>query len=118
MTVDVDLAYDSGRTPARHSTALEASIYRIVQEALNNVVKHSGATHARVAVNEDAAGIRVTVEDDGCGFVANETARQGFGLIGMRERAEQHGGDLQVTAGPAGGTRVVAAIPLPPAGRD
>lgn len=112
MAVDIDLAYESGRADTRPTPALEAAIYRIAQEALNNVVKHSEAGRARVAVVENESEVRVTVEDNGAGISADEGDRRGFGLIGMRERAEQQGGSLEIAAAPGGGTRVVATLPV------
>lgn len=109
--VDIDLAYEQGRKSTRHSPELEATIYRLIQEALTNVVKHSGAEHARIKVEENASRVEVTVEDDGRGLPA-EGDGQGFGLIGMRERVELLGGALTVASAPAGGTRVSATLPV------
>ena len=94
----------------------EGAIYRIVQEALSNVVKHASASTAWVSVREVGDRIELSVEDDGCGFEPG-TAREGFGLIGMRERALLAGGHLAVTSsGNASrgdrSTRVEAVIPL------
>ncbi len=97
--VDIDLAYEQGREPTRQTPELEATIYRLVQEALSNVVKHSGAEHARVKVEENASTVTVTVEDDGSGLPADGNG-QGFGLIGMRERVELRGGELAVESAP------------------
>lgn len=111
VTGDFDLAYEGGREAARHSPELEATMYRVVQEALTNVGKHAGARHARVALDERDGKVTVTVEDDGKGIGA--TGRSGgFGLVGMRERVNLLGGELSVGPGPAGGTRVVAVLPV------
>ena len=114
IEADFDLAFESGRTEVRPDPELESAAYRIVQEALNNVVKHSGASDARVALIEEGSELRVTVEDNGRGLGASEGDRQGFGLIGMRERAERLGGELTVGSGPSGGARVTARLPLRP----
>ena len=111
LEVDFDLAYEAGRAPARPTPDLEATVYRVVQEALNNVVKHAGASNVRVAVTEDRDEIKVIVEDDGRGIEASP-GRQGFGLIGMRERVSLVGGQLEIGPGVAGGTRVTALIPM------
>lgn len=111
IELDVDLASEAGDGHARLGSDLEAAIYRIVQEALSNVVKHSGAEHARVAVTENAARVRVTVEDDGGGVVKDGGGRKGFGLLGMRERVEQFDGELDIAPGRNGGTRVTAVLP-------
>ena len=95
------------RLPARHEEAL----YRIVQEALANVVKHARATRATVTLVHDGA-VRICVEDDGVGFGA-PTPAFAYGLAGMRERVEALGGVLHLDNRPAGGARVVAELPLP-----
>jgi signal transduction histidine kinase len=112
IETDFDLAYESGRVAKRHDPDLESAIYRIVQEALNNAVKHAGAEHVRIAVVEDETKLRVTVEDDGGGFSQSEGDRQGFGLIGMRERVEQLDGELAIGEGQSGGARVTATFPV------
>ena len=78
---------------------------------MSNVVKHSGAEHARVKVEENDSTVKVTVEDDGSGLPAERNG-QGFGLIGMRERAGLLGGELAVESAPEGGTRVSATLPV------
>ncbi|MGH9943136.1 MAG: ligand-binding sensor domain-containing protein [Pyrinomonadaceae bacterium] len=94
----------------------EINLYRIVQESLNNVVKHSGATEARLTIKRDAGSVRVTVEDDGRGFrlnpTADEAARRGFGLSGIAERARIIGGRQSVQSMPGQGTTVTLHIEL------
>ncbi len=111
IEADIDLAYESGRAETRHEPDVENALYRIAQESLNNVVKHAEATHARVAITEKGPRVTLIVEDDGKGMGQREGDRQGFGLIGMRERAEQLGGELTVAAAEDGGTRVTAVLP-------
>ena len=90
IDLDIDLAYEGGRAEARHTSELEATVYRLVQEALTNVIKHADATRARVRIEEEPEVVTVTVEDDGSGF--DERADpDGFGL-GMRERVESSAG--------------------------
>ena len=95
------------RLPAGHEEAL----YRIVQEALANVVKHARATSATVTLVRDG-GVRVSVEDDGVGFGTSLPAFA-YGLAGMRERVAALGGRLQLDNRPAGGARGVAELPFP-----
>jgi signal transduction histidine kinase len=89
---------------------VELSCYRIVQEALTNTLKHSGARTAHVSVVGEAGDVRVRVDDDGCGAAANGHSG-GQGLIGMRERAAAYGGTLSAGPGAAGGYLVEAVLP-------
>jgi signal transduction histidine kinase len=91
-------------------SSVELAALRIVQEAITNVVRHAGAASAQIVLGYEPEAVIVTVEDDGRGFVPGET--DGTGIIGMRERAETLGGTLDVGRGIAGGTRVVASLPL------
>ncbi len=92
-------------------------IYRVVQEALTNVAKHSGANSVSVTVQWVGGGVRVAIEDDGRGFdPACDAAKRsdGLGLSGMRERLALAGGKLSVETAPGRGTTVYAALPLSP----
>ncbi len=93
------------------------TVYRIVQECLNNIVKHAAASMAEVSVSRvDEHGrdsLRVTVRDNGRGLVDPAAVRATrFGMLGMRERAEALGGQLEVTGGEDGGLTVGVVIPL------
>lgn len=94
--------------------AVEVAAYRIALEALTNTIKHAHAQQAAVrfalAEAPAALALRVEIEDDGAGLPAG--LRAGVGLRSMRERAEELGGRLSITAGPYGGTRVQAVLPL------
>ena len=92
--------------------AVEVAAYRIVQEALSNVVRHAQA-HTCVIRLAMGDALHVEVADDGVGLPA--ARRVGIGLTSMRERAAELGGTCLVAALPTGGTRVVARLPLPPA---
>lgn len=85
-------------------------IYRILQEALNNAVRHSGSREARVRLRFAGDGVELEVEDRGKGFVAGATNR-GIGLVAMRERAELLGGTLEFTKPAEGGTLVRLRVP-------
>ncbi len=93
----------------------ESTLYRLVQEALNNVAKHAGASRAEAVVERSGDVVEVTVSDDGRGFDP-AAANGGFGLTGMRERVVLAGGDLKIDTAPGRGTVVTATIPLRPAG--
>lgn len=90
---------------------IEQAIYRIAQEALENVTRHARATHVRVALAKQNGHVSLTVADDGDGFEmarvnGSPHAREHFGIQGMRERAEMAGGQLSIISAPHEGTRV------------
>lgn len=90
---------------------LATAIFRIIQEALTNVARHSGASTVAIDVTETEDGIRLGVTDNGCGFdVANRTKR--FGLLGMRERITMLGGRLEIDSQPGSGTHIDGWLPL------
>jgi signal transduction histidine kinase len=94
---------------------VDLSAYRIVQEALTNVVKHAGSARAQVVVGYGDQEVRVEIIDDGRGAVTSVSdgrVGSGHGLIGMRERVQAFGGDLQTGPRPGGGFRVAARLPL------
>jgi signal transduction histidine kinase len=94
---------------------VDLSAYRIVQEALTNVVKHAGPASAQVTVGYHDQDITVEVTDDGRGSTpptGDGQARVGHGLIGMRERVAAFGGDLEAGPRPGGGFRVAARLPF------
>lgn len=103
---------------AQTSTPLELAAYRIVQEALTNVIKHADATRARVALDYGRDDMGIVVVDDGHGTPASRQASQtpaaslGHGLVGMHERVAAYGGQFHAGPLPGGGFRVSARIPL------
>ncbi len=106
----IEMRHENAR---RISPDREEALYRIAQEALNNVVKHAHASHAAIELDVTVNQARLVVSDDGIGF--DQTAqppRTGLGLVTMRERAEQLGGCLIVWSALQGGTRVEARMPL------
>jgi signal transduction histidine kinase len=114
--LDVSLATDgvSAELPAR----VDLFAYRIVQEALTNVLKHAGpGAHTEVRLGTDRSGIVIEVLDDGRGAVVlpgsgvAQGGARGHGIVGMRERARLLGGTLDARPRPGGGFRVVAHLP-------
>jgi two-component system, NarL family, sensor histidine kinase DevS len=95
----------------RPTPVLETAVYRLVQEALNNISKHSEAQHADLVVRVSGGEIDIEVSDDGVGFEPT-LVREGFGLVGMRERAALLGGKLSLESTRGSGTSVSARIPL------
>jgi signal transduction histidine kinase len=102
-------------TPSQLPTGVDLSAYRIVQEALTNVVKHAGPARAQVVVGYRDQAVTLEVTDDGRGgatLAGDSRAGTGHGLIGMRERVAAFGGDLETGPRPGGGFRVAARLPL------
>jgi signal transduction histidine kinase len=98
---------------------LKIVIYRILQEALNNVAKHSGAGTVRVSLRQTGGKLRLTIEDDGKGFNAEVLARQtetevGMGLESMKERTELSGGSFVIRSARGQGTVIEVSWPLSP----
>jgi signal transduction histidine kinase len=109
----VKLRVNGTRPPV--PAGVDLSAYRIVQEALTNVVKHAGPAHAQVTIGYRDQDVTVEVTDDGQGAVTSGSdgqAGSGHGLIGMRERVAAFGGELEVGPRPGGGFRVAARLPL------
>jgi PAS domain S-box-containing protein len=101
------------------SSEVATCLYRVAQEALNNIAKHSGARHATITLAADPVGLTLRVDDDGRGIASDECRKLGsFGLIGMHERVRGFGGSLLVHTRPDGGTRVEAALPAQVARTD
>ena len=111
IDVSIDLAYEQGRAQGRHSPEVETAMYRIVQEALTNAAKHGHAKRAIVEVHEDETDIHVSVRDDGLGFDTSAHT-EGFGLLGMHERAHLIEGSLRVNSRPGSGTTIEASFPI------
>jgi signal transduction histidine kinase len=110
VDLEVDLAYGRDEAATRLIPDIENAIYRLVQEALTNVVKHSGADQVSIAVRESNGTVSVDVGDNGSGFDLTG-ATDGFGLVGMRERAELAGGRLAIASKRGEGTTVSAVLP-------
>lgn len=101
-------------TPVRLPAEWETNLLRIAQEALTNVVRHASATELRVTLRFDPQAIDLVLRDDGCGFDRAATS-DGYGLIGMAERAELMGGTLSIDSGGSTGTTVHIQLPAPDA---
>jgi signal transduction histidine kinase len=107
----VELEVDLVETDLRHPAEVESTVYRVVQEALSNVVKHADATRVQVHVSDRAGTVDVTVRDDGKGFNPQEGA-VGFGLLGIRERLALVRGTLEIESAPGAGTALHISISL------
>lgn len=103
---------DTAITPS-----MEVTIFRIVQEALQNIVRHSKATEATISLRAEAACLRITVQDNGRGFVppakyANLVTQDKLGLVGMHERVRSLGGTFELRSKPGEGTLLCFEIPI------
>jgi signal transduction histidine kinase len=107
----VKVSYERIGDPARVSDQTAIHVYRVLQEALANVARHSGARAATVRLRSGARTLELDVEDRGRGFTLDGT-RRGLGLVAMRERAALVGGTLEVGEAPGGGTRVRLIVPI------
>jgi signal transduction histidine kinase len=120
LEVQTEIDLGPGDEQQRLDAELESTVYRVIQEALTNVSRHAKATRATVSVVRRDGLIRAQVTDDGRGLSTNGASagprgdglQGGFGLSGMRERAELVGGELELGAGPSGGATVRLTVPL------
>ena len=99
--------------PASLPYDLSLCLFRVVQEALQNVVKHSNARNVAVDLSLEGTDLRLTIVDDGVGFEYETAIGRGLGLVSMRERLESAGGVLTIRSHPSGGTRLEGTAPLP-----
>ena len=108
IAVELEAGLGEHRLPAE----LETTLYRIVQEALTNIVKHADATKVSVLLVRREGSVTAVIEDDGRGFDPRNTREDRLGLLGMRERAELHDGRLKIEAAEGSGTTLVVEVPL------
>jgi signal transduction histidine kinase len=98
----------------RDARGIEQAMYRIAQEALNNVVKHAGACQVEVALDLRPEQVTMAIVDDGRGFEQRQAGNgngRHLGLISMNERALELGGRLQIDSAPGAGTRITVIVP-------
>lgn len=110
----IQAEFKSGRIPQSVPANTALCIYRITQESLQNVAKHSGSSKVRVDLDVKSGEIRLGIRDSGRGFdlQAQKRRKRGLGLIGMEERARLVGGILKIESDAKKGTRVMVRIPL------
>jgi len=109
LTVETDVALALEESE-RLAPEVESTIYRLVQEALTNVIKHAAATRVEIELLMQGDAIAVTVRDDGRGFDPDAPA-DGFGLVGMRERVMLASGEVTIDAQDGRGTTIRALVP-------
>jgi PAS domain S-box-containing protein len=101
----------------RLSPALEISLFRIIQEMFNNIIKHSRAKRVKLSLQFNKNSLKVVIKDDGVGFPVQETVNprgksRGMGLVGMRERVESMQGTLVIGSSPGQGTEITVEVPI------
>ena len=111
--IELDIAPGVARTPH----GLNTTVFRLVQEAVGNALRHARATVVRVTLRDEDGSLRLIVEDDGIGFdpaAVSSSARRGanLGLLGMTERVRSAGGTIEFESRPGAGARIIARIPF------
>jgi len=115
--IGINVVVKAPSVPLDLSPAITTTLFRIVQEAINNVVRHAGARSVTIVLGLKERTVRLRIEDDGHGFDPGHASRdavelQKLGLLGIRERAELLGGEFQIESAPEKGTRLHVSIPL------
>jgi signal transduction histidine kinase len=110
---EINIEFEPNEVPRSMPDDIALCVYRVVQEGLQNVVKHSGANSAKVELTASEHGIHLVVSDPGCGFdAAKETVRSSLGLVSMRERVRLLHGHISIQSRRGEGTRIRVQVPL------
>jgi len=114
----VAIAFDAGPGAAGAPPGLNTTVFRVVQEAVNNALRHARASSIRVSLQSEPEALLLTIEDDGVGFdpeAVSQRAKRGehLGLLGMTERVKSAGGTITLDSRPGSGSRVAVRIPYP-----
>ena len=112
------LAVELDVEPVPLSATSELTVYRLVQEALTNIVKHAQASRVTIGLHATAEGVQVSIGDDGSGFDPHAERRSTHGLLGMHYRVEAEGGAMRLQSAPGGGTLISAVLPPKPQAED
>jgi signal transduction histidine kinase len=110
---DLVIAFSHESVPEHLPDETALCLFRVVQEALHNVIKHSAATHVSVHLRSEDHGLALTIADNGIGFNVDEARPSGLGLLSMNERLQPIGGHLQIRSSPGAGTLIEVAVPAP-----
>jgi len=112
---DIQLTFNHADIDRRFPEVVEITAYRVIQEALTNVVRHARVKNVGVSVQAINDHLHIRIHDDGVGFdIESRETYDSRGLTGMRERVELLGGDFLIESEPGGGVTITASIPLPP----
>ena len=115
---EVHVDFRAAPMPAAIAPEVALCLYRVTQEALHNVAKHSGARRAAVSLVWEDADLVLAISDSGMGFDAGATLSKGLGLVSMRERVHFLKGQFAIHSEPGLGTRLAVRVPIRPAGAD
>ena len=113
----IDVDYTIPKLNKRYPLDIEISLYRIIQEALTNIVKHSSADKVKINISESNKIVSINIKDNGKGFLVEkafnpETRGISFGILGMRERVRNLGGDFNIKSEINLGTQLELSIPI------
>ena len=114
----VSIRFRHEHVPRKIDERISTFVYRVVQEALQNALKHSGASTISIDLRGDDGTLHLSVVDDGKGFDVELLRGNGLGLISMEERLNNAEGTLTISSAPNQGTRIRASLPLAPKGAD
>ncbi len=110
---DLKIEFHQTGFPATLPNDVTLCVFRIAQESLRNVMRHSKASRAQVTLEKTETAIRLSVSDNGCGFEPDaESAKQGLGFISMRERLRLVGGEVSIHSKPSEGTQIEVTVPI------
>lgn len=109
---DITISFTSLGKERRLESKYEVALFRLMQESVQNALKHAEASHIKVKVEMTLQSTMIIVKDDGKGFDPNEKKDQSFGLVGMRERVDMLEGELSIDSSPGEGTIVTIQIPI------
>jgi len=115
---EINIRFTHEMVPTTLSGDLTSCLFRVVQEALQNALKHSKAHNVSVHLTGRRGVLTLSIVDDGVGFDVGAAVGKGLGLISMNERLEAVGGSLEIQSTPGGGTELTIRVPLDPVGRD
>ena len=116
MGIPIEVTHDT--LPGAIDPNVSLCVYRVVQESLHNVARHSHAADVWVNLSHDAHGLTLEIADSGVGFDPHDTDREGLGLVSMRERVSFLRGQIVIHTAPGEGTRIVVRLPLTPVERS
>jgi len=107
----IDVAFRGGYT-GRLPDETETHLFRIAQEALTNVARHSGAQHVEMRLESNGSDVRLSIRDDGRGLPESSDSPRGLGMIGMHARARSTGGEVSVRSRPGEGVLIEVSAPI------